>query len=323
MSSPKLTIGIPTLNRGFCLAKAVDSALSQTYANIEVVVSDNASIDNTRDVLNAYHDSRLRVIRQKQTIDGVSNINAVFNEARGDLFVVLSDDDWLEPLFAEKVIDLFDKHSGLSVVYTQAIIHLADWTQRITPPGPELDEGADFLVSALSQEREIIFCATVVRVDILRAIGGYRFENLCDTLAWVSLSLRGRIGCVREPLAHYTWNKNSGSMRINPCNLIHQYNHIVEVACKGLLEKGFSERRVLQMRRDQKKILVNLLSTIFMLNAMGGMSKINIWRSFRKCWQLLIRYPLISAPRLGLALFFPNLMVIWIKRMYIRQCYGK
>lgn len=317
-SNPKFTIGIPTLNRGFCLAKAVDSALSQTYENLEVVVSDNASIDNTSDVLNSYHDSRLRVIRQIKTLDPVSNINAVLAEARGDLFMVLSDDDWIEPVFAAKIIEFFEKNSDLSAVYTQAVVHLEDWTQRVTPPGPELEEGTNFLLSALSQKREILFCATVVRTDLLRELGGYRLENFCDTLVWVYMSLRGRIGCVREALAHYTSNTNCGSMKLNPYNLIHQHNYITEIACKGLIEKGVPEWRVLQMRRDQKKNIVKLISTFFMLNAMAGIAKINIWRSFLKCGWTLLRHPLIAAPRLGLALFFPKVMVLWIKRMYVR-----
>ncbi|XIA62295.1 glycosyltransferase family 2 protein [Bradyrhizobium sp. TZ2] len=62
-----MTIAIPTFNRAALLKDCVQSALSQTYTNIEVLVSDNASTDDTTKVLREFSDNRLRILRQKKT----------------------------------------------------------------------------------------------------------------------------------------------------------------------------------------------------------------------------------------------------------------
>ena len=58
MTEPLVSICIPTYNRANIIKKAIDSALSQTYKNIEVIVVDNASTDNTDEIVASYSDPR-------------------------------------------------------------------------------------------------------------------------------------------------------------------------------------------------------------------------------------------------------------------------
>lgn len=61
---PLITIAIPTYNRADSyLRHALDSALNQTYKNIEIVVSDNCSVDNTEEVVQGLHDPRIRYFK--------------------------------------------------------------------------------------------------------------------------------------------------------------------------------------------------------------------------------------------------------------------
>ena len=94
---PLVSIAIPTWNRSGYLVSAVRSALSQTYKQIEVVVSDNASTDDTAMRMGEFSDPRLVFLRQTQNLGMIGNFNACLNAARGSLFVMLSDDDSLEP----------------------------------------------------------------------------------------------------------------------------------------------------------------------------------------------------------------------------------
>ena len=65
VTHPLVTIGIPTYNRGDgYLREALESALAQTYENLEIVVSDNCSTDNTGEVVEAYDDPRVSYFRQ-------------------------------------------------------------------------------------------------------------------------------------------------------------------------------------------------------------------------------------------------------------------
>jgi glycosyltransferase involved in cell wall biosynthesis len=64
--SPLVSICIPTYNRAGLVKKAIDSALSQTYTNIEILVVDNASTDNIEDIISDYSDVRLKFFKNKR-----------------------------------------------------------------------------------------------------------------------------------------------------------------------------------------------------------------------------------------------------------------
>jgi glycosyltransferase involved in cell wall biosynthesis len=95
---PRVTIGIPTFNRAASLVRAVESCRAQSYPNLEIVVSDNASDDDThqRCARWAAEDDRIVVIHQPRNIGRERNFGAVLAAATGEYFMWLSDDDWLD-----------------------------------------------------------------------------------------------------------------------------------------------------------------------------------------------------------------------------------
>ncbi|MBS3937574.1 MAG: glycosyltransferase family 2 protein, partial [Peptococcaceae bacterium] len=93
---PLVTVAIPTRNRANYLREAIRSALSQTYTALEVIVSDNASADNTQEVVNGFSDPRIRYFRHETGLEMVSNWNYCLEQATGEFFLLLSDDDALE-----------------------------------------------------------------------------------------------------------------------------------------------------------------------------------------------------------------------------------
>jgi glycosyltransferase involved in cell wall biosynthesis len=97
--SPLVSIGIPTYSRAGKLERAVGSVLSQTYANLEVVISDNASDDGTEAFCRALcaREPRVRYLRSPVNRGPTANFNKVIEELRGDYAMLLSDDDWLDP----------------------------------------------------------------------------------------------------------------------------------------------------------------------------------------------------------------------------------
>ena len=91
---PLVTIAIPTYNRanGY-LKNAIECALKQTYRNIEVVISDNCSSDNTEEVVKGYTDPRIRYFRQSANIGANNNFNFCLEKAQGSYFLLFHDDD--------------------------------------------------------------------------------------------------------------------------------------------------------------------------------------------------------------------------------------
>ena len=94
---PTMTIGLPVRNGARTLRQALDSCLRQTYPDIEVVVSDNASTDETPQIIEDYcrRDPRVRFLRQNSPISMWENHRATFEAARGKYFMWGADDDIL------------------------------------------------------------------------------------------------------------------------------------------------------------------------------------------------------------------------------------
>jgi glycosyltransferase involved in cell wall biosynthesis len=96
MTLPKVSIMIPTYNRSQMLKKCLDSCLEQAYPNLEIIVSDNASSDNTEEVMKEYlKDKRVRYFRQAKNIRGEQWKKLLYEYATGKYGVFIPDDDYL------------------------------------------------------------------------------------------------------------------------------------------------------------------------------------------------------------------------------------
>lgn len=96
-NTPLISIGMPVYNGAKYIRKALDSLLEQTFADFELIISDNASTDATESICRRYaeQDSRIRYIRQPKNIDALPNFQFVLNEANGEYFMwAASDDEW-------------------------------------------------------------------------------------------------------------------------------------------------------------------------------------------------------------------------------------
>jgi glycosyltransferase involved in cell wall biosynthesis len=118
VSAPLVSVVIPSYNYGRYIKTAVDSVLAQDYPNIEVVVSDNASKDETSRVLAAYaNDARVRVHVNPRNIGLTPNINNGITLARGEFVTMLSADDFLLPGHTSRLVALAQAYPQTAFVY--------------------------------------------------------------------------------------------------------------------------------------------------------------------------------------------------------------
>ena len=113
-----VSIGLPTWNGALGLRRALDALLSQTYSNIEIIISDNASTDDTQVICQAYarKDSRVRYFRQKVNMGAFENFQFVFREAKGeDYFMWAGDDDWWHQDFIVSMKNILDQNPEYGV----------------------------------------------------------------------------------------------------------------------------------------------------------------------------------------------------------------
>ena len=95
--APAVSVGLPTFNRPAGLRRAAESVLAQTWTDLELVISDNASGDETRSVCEelARRDQRVKVVRHEANVGAEANFRSVLEQASGTFFMWLADDDWL------------------------------------------------------------------------------------------------------------------------------------------------------------------------------------------------------------------------------------
>jgi glycosyltransferase involved in cell wall biosynthesis len=121
LNQPLVSIIIPTYNYGHYLAEAIESALNQTYKNIETIVVDDGSTDNTESVAKNYP---IKYVFQKH--QGISAAkNHGIKMSRGEFFVFLDADDKLAPEFVTKTLKLMEK-PDVGFVRTGSIVYNED-----------------------------------------------------------------------------------------------------------------------------------------------------------------------------------------------------
>jgi glycosyltransferase involved in cell wall biosynthesis len=93
----KVSIGVPVFNGGEFLRETLDSILAQDYTDFELIISDNASTDNTEEICRDYRarDSRIRYVRQSENIGGYNNYKFLLDSALGEYFMWSAADDYL------------------------------------------------------------------------------------------------------------------------------------------------------------------------------------------------------------------------------------
>jgi glycosyltransferase involved in cell wall biosynthesis len=115
---PKVSIVIASYNRGELLVQAVQSALNQKGVDLEVVVSDDCSTDDSMDILAKVRDRRLRLNRQPKNVGVWLNWSAALAMAEGEYVVFLGDDDFLSDDFLRTHLSVFTRHPNLSAVFS-------------------------------------------------------------------------------------------------------------------------------------------------------------------------------------------------------------
>ena len=124
----KVSIGLPVYNGENFLKYALDSLLSQTFRDFEIIISDNASTDTTPKICQEYvlRDKRIRYIRQNKNMGALWNFNFVLKQSNKEYFIWVSSDDKLHPEFLQKNIDILEKNKNVvcsigDVIYSDVI----------------------------------------------------------------------------------------------------------------------------------------------------------------------------------------------------------
>lgn len=203
---PIVSVIIPTYNRAHLLGRAVGSIINQTYRDFELIIVDDGSTDNTRDVVESVNDNRIKYIRLDRNKGAAAARNAGIEVVKGEFIAFQdSDDEWLREKL-EKQMQAFEncpQHVG--VVYSDM------WRVRENGEvrywqSPTITNGC--IIDAEKLEYRVMgvgLCTTVIRRECLRKAGSFdeKFPRFIDLDLFIRLSQSTGFYHMQEPLVRY------------------------------------------------------------------------------------------------------------------------
>jgi glycosyltransferase involved in cell wall biosynthesis len=197
-SSPLVSIIIPCYNYGHYLKVAVDSCIHQTWKNIEIIVVNDGSPDDTKRVAEAciekYSKFKIRLINQENMGLSASRNNAIAL-SRGDYILPLDADDLFEPYMVQKCVALLENQREIAIAYTGCryfgdMDKISDWIRPWN--------------FRLLCDKDILCYASMYRRNVWEFIGGYGLDMAIGYEDWEFWIRAGRHGfsgrLISEPL---------------------------------------------------------------------------------------------------------------------------
>jgi glycosyltransferase involved in cell wall biosynthesis len=227
---PRLSIGLPVYNGENYLEEAIECLLGQTYADFELIISDNASSDGTGEICRRYadRDPRVRYVRQETNRGAGWNFSETFRLARGEYFKWAAHDDLCAPTFLAACVARLDADPGLVLCSARSAV-IDDEGRLIEADMPDDPHLPDFQgVSAATEVQRLRRLASprpserylgvlvyslrcyeifgVVRSAAMRRTGLHRPYNGAEKVLLAELSLQGRFAEIDEVLFYSRWH---------------------------------------------------------------------------------------------------------------------
>jgi glycosyltransferase involved in cell wall biosynthesis len=221
-AAPLVSILVPSFNGAPWLREALDSLLAQTYPNIEILLLDDASTDDTAAIAGEY-DGRIRYIRQPRNLGIYDNVNVGIAEAKGELIATYHADDIYLPTMVEEQVAYLQAHPEVGAVFTSDILVDAEGREYGRMKLPEEVRGEAplpypvVLNTLLSYKNNFLVCPTaMVRASVHREVGVYRqdkYRNTGDLEMWLRIARRHPIAVLESHLMKYRHFHGNSSQR--------------------------------------------------------------------------------------------------------------
>ncbi|MCW4005058.1 MAG: glycosyltransferase family 2 protein [Candidatus Bathyarchaeota archaeon] len=201
---PLISVVIPTYNRAHVLPRAINSVLSQSYPNFELIVVDDCSTDSTKAVIDSFDDERLRYIRHEKNQGAVCARNTGIKAAKGEYIAFQdSDDEWLPEKLRVQVSAFACVSLEVGVVYT-SFWSICGGDQMVCYPCLDEVKQTEGDVHCSMLRKNFVGTPTaLVRKECFDVVG--LFEDLpClqEWALWLKLSQRYHFKYVKEPLVN-------------------------------------------------------------------------------------------------------------------------
>jgi glycosyltransferase involved in cell wall biosynthesis len=211
MSATKLTVGIPTFNRAELLREAIASVLAQTFTAFRLVVSDNASDDNTPEVVRSFGDERIDYVRSERNVGAIGNLNRLIELTDTEFLVLLPDDDLLYPDHLQAAVELLERYETVGLAHSafDLIDARSDVIRRVRPrisrSAVKIEPHDRALERLMASTWGLCFSSVAYRTKAIVAAGGFQAqeEPFGDRQLWMRIALDWDFGYIAKPLVGF------------------------------------------------------------------------------------------------------------------------
>jgi len=218
---PRVSVILTSFNHGKYVENAIHSVLDQTFDDFELIIWDDASTDNSWDLINQFTDPRIEAVRNAERRRAIWGLNRAISEVASGQFIAIhhSDDIW-EPAKLEKQVAFLDGHSNIGAVFTNAL--------AIGEVGSPLLDEKHFYFNVFDQPNRtrhewlrfffsgrnaLCHPSVLVRKCCYENCGLYRFgfAQLADMDMWIRLCMRYEIHVLPERLVRFRVRNNGAN----------------------------------------------------------------------------------------------------------------
>jgi glycosyltransferase involved in cell wall biosynthesis len=231
--SPCVSVITPAYNAAKFLPETIESILNQTFRNFEYIIVDDASTDETWEVITRYaaQDSRIVPLQNKKNLSAPGSRNYAMTVAKGNYIAVQDADDISMPQRLEHQTDYLDNHPELGAV--GALVYFVDSNRKFNSEQRPVGD-PDTIRAAILFATPLLHTTLMYRRTVLEQIGGYstEFSRVEDPEMLWRLSRVCEIGVIQEPLCEYRVHNSSDRLSNN----IAQHEQYAEVMTRAMAQ---------------------------------------------------------------------------------------
>jgi glycosyltransferase involved in cell wall biosynthesis len=209
---PMISFIILSYNYRGYVVEALRSALAQSVQDLEIIVVDDCSTDDSVEIVGSFTDRRIRLLQNEKNMGGAFSYNRAVSAARGEFLINLDADDWIHPLKCEKQLEAFRKDPRLDIVgtYVRAVDRNSLPHAQAAPLEGHCNRPLDLnVVDSWVVQNPLCRSSTMMRRSSHMRIGldDPTMAYACDFELWTRALREGcRFAVLPEKLCYYRWH---------------------------------------------------------------------------------------------------------------------
>jgi len=298
---PKVSVIIPTFNCGSYISEGIDSALNQTFKDFEIIIVDDGSTDNTKEIVQEYIEKHPKIIKYfYQSNQGVASArNKGIMESKGEYIAILEADDVWLPEKIRMQVKILNENSDAAMVYTDAemfegdhlirasLCHSTHANQKIDGFRKKIQQcqfnDGTILKESLFDEllfgNLIVTLSVVMRKNCLSDVGNFDSHLAIDDYDyWIRISEKFPIIYLNKITTRYRYRENSLSGKNSLRSA--RYN---EFGAKAI-------EKVLKKYPNKKNILAKRISLLYRTSCWSYLNNLNLDKTREMAFKSLCYY---------------------------------